>query len=58
MNGVPMYWNWVLDWVSFICVDKESWDTTGKLTMNDQQGYQWCAYVLELSIGLGYIHTH
>ena len=58
MNGVPMYWNWVLDCVTFICVAKKSWDTTGKLTMNDQQGYQWCAYVLDLSIGLGYIHTH
>ena len=55
---VSMNWNWVLVTVTFICVDKKSWDTTGKLTMNDQQGYQWCAYVLELSIGLGYFHTH
>ena len=77
MNCVPMYWNWVLDWVTFICVDKKSWDTTGKATgkapmnwnweldwvisvrrQNYNRGYQWCTYLLELSIGSGYIHTH
>ena len=38
--GVPMYWNWELDWVTFICIDKKSWDTTSKVPMNWNWSYQ------------------
>ena len=41
MSGVPMYWNWVLDWVTFICIDKKSWDTTSKVLMNWNCGLDW-----------------
>ena len=41
MTGVPMYWNWVLDWVTFICIDKKSWDTTSKVPMNWNWVLDW-----------------
>ena len=41
MSGVPMYWNWVLDWVTFICIDKKSWDTTSKVLMNRNWALDW-----------------
>ena len=41
MNGVPMYWNWVLDCVTFICVAKKSWDTPGNLPMNWKWVLDW-----------------
>ena len=41
MNGVPMYWNWVLDCVTFICVAKKSWDTPGNLPMNWNWVLDW-----------------
>ena len=28
MNGIPMYWNWVLDWFSFMHIDKKLNATT------------------------------
>ena len=41
MNGVPMYWNLVLDCVTFICIAKKSWDTTGNLPMNWNWVLDW-----------------
>ena len=47
-SKVPMNWNWVLDWVI----------SDGSSEKDYHQGYEWCTYVLELGIGLGYIHMH
>ena len=41
MTGVPMYWNLVLDWVTFICVDKKSQVTTSKVPMNWNWVLDW-----------------
>ena len=41
MTGVPMYWNWVLDWVKFICIDKKIKGQNSKVPMNWNWVLDW-----------------
>ena len=36
-----VYWNWVLDWVTFIYIEKKSEDTTSKVPMNWNWVLDW-----------------
>ena len=41
MNGVPMDWNYVLDWFSFIQIDKKLTATTSMVYVNWNWVLDW-----------------